>query len=74
MYIKWRNEIDFTYSKGRLLYNTAGWWGLLLMVLFGRFQEHFDYYGQDPTLGPLILSLKEEVTENEGETIRCVLR
>nr|XP_022286272.1 rap1 GTPase-activating protein 1-like isoform X13 [Crassostrea virginica] len=37
-------------------------------------QEHFDYYGQDPTLGPLVLSLKEEVTENEGETIRCVLR
>ncbi|XP_078336024.1 uncharacterized protein LOC111099157 isoform X3 [Crassostrea virginica] len=37
-------------------------------------QEHFDYYGQDPTLGPLVLSLKEEVTESEGETIRCVLR
>ncbi|XP_061189906.1 rap1 GTPase-activating protein 1-like isoform X3 [Saccostrea echinata] len=37
-------------------------------------QEHFDYYGQDAILGPLVLSLKEEITENEEETIRCVLR
>ncbi|XP_062606320.1 rap1 GTPase-activating protein 1-like [Saccostrea cucullata] len=37
-------------------------------------QEHFDYYGQDPILGPLVLSLKEEITEKEEETIRCVFR
>lgn len=42
--------------------------------LFGCSQEHFNYCGQDVTLGPLLLSLKEETTENGEEAIRCVLR
>ncbi|XP_056020161.1 rap1 GTPase-activating protein 1-like isoform X6 [Ostrea edulis] len=37
-------------------------------------REHFNYYGQDVSLGPLVLSIKEEMTENNEEMIRCVLR
>ena len=38
-----------------------------------KLQEHFNYYGEDETIGPLILSLKEEVTSQQ-EHIRAILR